>query len=185
MKWKNKNEKIILKQKAFKWSWYCMIHFRCAWILNFVLWWEQCSLQNWILCYLNVKKCTKLRIHSWKEIGKIDRFFLREKLIDFFLVEIPLMIRTKSNSKGEKLENMLWSKSQYISQLVGSLRTPLTLGFFDHFSSKSFLALSRKSWTEKEKVSYTYMFRMVPFFFKFTFAFFKKLLDCMKNWKIS
>ena len=27
----------------------------------------------------------------------------------------------------------------------------LTFGLFAHFSSKSFLALSKKSWTEKEK----------------------------------
>ena len=59
----------------------------------------------------------------------------------------------------------------------------LTFGFFDHFSSKSFLAFSRKSCTEIKFIISTYMVWVVPFFFEFSFAFFKELLDCMKSEK--
>ena len=63
----------------------------------------------------------------------------------------------------------------------------LTCGFLAHFSSKSFLALSRKSWTEKKNKSgtlihdynFTYFVWIFPFFFEFLFCGFEKFLDCL------
>ena len=65
--------------------------------------------------------------------------------------------------------------------------TGLTCGFLAHFSSKSFLALSRKSWTEKKNksgtlihdYSFTYFVWIFPFFFEFLFCGFEKFLDCL------
>ena len=48
------------------------------------------------------------------------------------------------------------------------------------FLLKVFLGLIKKVLNWKTKRLKTYMFRMAPSLFKFTFTFFKELLDCMK-----
>ena len=51
---------------------------------------------------------------------------------------------------------------------------------FGPFLLKVFLGLIKKVLNWKTKRLKTYMFRVAPSLFKFTFTFFKELLDCMK-----